>query len=76
MTDPKPNFEGQIMLGTPKKFIWTPKNEEKKSFLGLKKMKKMFFSKNPSSVIWLNIRGGQDSCPGDLDSVEPLGLIR
>ena len=61
------------MLGI--KTILAPGKEEKKSFLAYKDGKNDFFKKNLSSMIRLNIGGGQDSCPGDLDSVRPLGLI-
>ena len=41
----------------------------KKVNFGPQKMEKMIFFKNLKSVICLNIGGGQDSCPGDPDSV-------
>ena len=76
MTEPKLNFRGQKMWGNPKKITLAPKNEEKSHFWASKKGKNDFFPKNLSSVIWLNIGGAQDSCPGDPDSGRPLGLIR
>ena len=61
------------LLGWKKSF--GPLKVLKKLIFGPQKMEKMIFLKNPSSVIWLNTGGGQDSCPGDPDSVRPLDLI-
>ena len=53
--------------GPPKKYLG-PSKWKITSILGLRKWKKWFFSKNPNSVIWLNIGGGSHSGPGGLDS--------
>ena len=44
--------------------------------MGPPKSKKLIFSKNPNSVICLNMGGGQGSGPSHPDGVGPLGLIR
>ena len=40
------------------------------------KIKKMIFTQNPNSVIFLNMGDGQGSGPSHPDSVGSLGLIR
>ena len=52
------------------------KMNKKRQFLVSENRKNYFFSQNLKSVICLNIGGGQDSCPGDPDSVEPHETIR
>ena len=47
----------------------------KEVFLGPQKHKKLIFSKNPNSVICLNIGGSFHSGPGDLGTIGRLDTI-
>ena len=52
-------------MGVPKNILG-PQNPPKNVFLGSKKWKKLFFSRNLTSVISLNIGGGSPSGLGQL----------
>ena len=76
MTPPKTMIkEAKKGLVATKKFFGA-QQIAKSFFFGLLKMKKLIFSKNPTSLIWLNIGGGSHSGPDDPYSVRPLGSIR
>ena len=66
MTAPKLCFHRPSISSGPQKNYFCPS----------KRIKKSIFSKNLKSVICLNIGGGQDSYPDDLDSVGPHETIR